>query len=75
MNYLLLAKTTKKLSDYRIDASVSEGLKIAFAVLMTILAIALTILILVQKGTNENVGALSEKIKCIVKRELLRLLL
>lgn len=59
MNYLLLAKTTKKLSDYRIDASVSEGLKIAFAVLMTILAVALTILILVQKGTNENVGALS----------------
>lgn len=63
MDYLLLAAKAKKgiktLSEYKIDTSVQEALKITFAVFMVLLSIALVVLVLVQKGTNENVGALS----------------
>lgn len=63
MNTLLLAakgkKEIKTLAQYTIDTSVQEALKITFGVFMVLISIALVILILVQKGTNENVGALS----------------
>ncbi len=63
MNYLLLVAKSKKplktLAEYTIDTGVQEALKITFAVFMVLISIALVVLVLVQKGTNENVGALS----------------
>lgn len=54
LNQMLLAATIGGL-----DYNVRQNVLIAFAVLMTIACIAIIIVIMMQKGTNDNVGVIS----------------
>jgi preprotein translocase subunit SecG len=42
-----------------IDASVRNNVVMAFMILMMIASIAMIVIVLMQKGTNENVGAIT----------------
>ncbi len=44
---------------FGIDDSVREAVLIAFGILMTLAAIAIIVVIMMQKGTNDNVGVIS----------------
>ena len=42
-----------------IDYEVRENVRLAFGILMVIAAIAIIVVIMMQKGTNDNVGVIS----------------
>lgn len=44
---------------FGIDDSVREAVLMAFGILMTLAAIAIIVVIMMQKGTNDNVGVIS----------------
>lgn len=53
MNLALLA------ANLGLDYSVRQNVLMAFAILMTIACIAIIVVIMMQKGTNDNVGVIS----------------
>ncbi len=55
LNNLLLAVN----NGLGLDYGVRRGVLIAFGVLMTIAAVAIIVVIMMQKGTNDNVGVIS----------------
>lgn len=44
---------------FGIDDAVREAVLIAFGILMTLASIAIIVVIMMQKGTNDNVGVIS----------------
>ena len=54
LNNLLLAVN----NGLGLDYGVRRGVLIAFGVLMTIAAVAIIVVIMMQKGTNDNVGVI-----------------
>lgn len=53
MNFALLA------ANLGLDYGVRQQVLMAFAILMTIACIAIIVVIMMQKGTNDNVGVIS----------------
>lgn len=53
MNLALLA------ANFGLDYTVRQNVLIAFSILMTIACVAIIVVIMMQKGTNDNVGVIS----------------
>ncbi len=53
MNLALLA------ANFGLDYTVRQNVLMAFAILMTIACVAIIVVIMMQKGTNDNVGVIS----------------
>ncbi|MEG2540746.1 MAG: preprotein translocase subunit SecG [Clostridia bacterium] len=58
LNFSILAASTIDKPNL-IPQQIREGVVIAFSVLMVLASIAIVIIIMMQKGTNDNVGVIS----------------